>query len=154
MKNIIPLLFTLMIGHQAISQESGLQITNYAQEKVIFMKENQRVKIQTIEGQKITGKFSIQDLNTILVGDATIQLSEIESIKRNPFVTSVLVGSSLIYLGSVTIGLAAIAGVFADSNAFLVAIPGAALIYAGIKSPNFYKKYEKVDWGYQLIPAK
>ncbi|MDX1315634.1 MAG: hypothetical protein R3356_09035, partial [Eudoraea sp.] len=73
-------------------------------------------------------------------------------IKRNPLLLSIFSSGFFIYAGAITIGISAIAGVFADSSAFWFAVPGAAMIYTGIKSPNFNKNYKKSsDWSFELI---
>lgn len=64
-------------------------------------------------------------------------------MKRNPLLTSVLTTGLLVYGGAVTLGFGVLIGVLVDSTAFLLAIPAAGMIYAGIKSPNFHKKYKK-----------
>lgn len=58
----------------------------------------------------------------------------------------------LIYAGALTAGMGVIIGLFAESSGFLLTIPGAALIFAGIKSPNVLKNYKtEKNWNFELI---
>jgi hypothetical protein len=42
-------------------------------------------------------------------------------------------------------------GIFAQPNAFLLAIQGAGLIYTSIRSPNFHKKYKNDgSWKFEI----
>ena len=133
------------------AQEKAIKITNQVSKKEIVIKENKRIKIKTIDGRKISGRFSIEN-NSIFINEEQIQLSEIEEIKRNPLLTSILTSGLLIYGGAVLAGMGVLIGVFADSAAFLLTIPAAVMIYTGIKSPNFNKKYKTGgDWGLEFV---
>jgi uncharacterized membrane protein YphA (DoxX/SURF4 family) len=73
-------------------------------------------------------------------------------MKRNPLLVSIVTGSFLVYLGSITVGIGVLIGLLADSSAFLLTIPGAGLIYAGLKPPNFNKKFKtKRNWTFEII---
>ena len=65
---------------------------------------------------------------------------------------NLIAAAPLIYGGAFAVGMGAIIGIFIESSGFLLAIPGAAMIYAGIKSPNILKNYKAEDsWSYELI---
>ncbi|NNL16849.1 MAG: hypothetical protein HKO81_09455 [Flavobacteriaceae bacterium] len=142
MKKISLLLFGLLFINLVIAQDQAIKITNQITKKEVVIKENKRIKIKTRNGEKISGRFMIENDNTISVNNHTINLIDIEEIKRNPFLISVLTSGLLIYGGAITAGFGVIIGIFVESTGFLLIIPAAGMIYAGIKSPNFHKKYK------------
>ena len=77
-------------------------------------------------------------------------------IKRNPLVLSILTKGLLYYCGFVLAVASVILYVFSGSTAsFLLTIPAAAFIYAGVKSPNILKGYKSAGyWKYEIITAK
>lgn len=134
------------------AQEQALRISSPASDKEVIIKENKRIKVRTTGGEKISGRFHIAENNVILIKDQRIEISDIAAVKRNPLFLSIFSSGFLIYAGALTAGMGAIIGIFVESSGFLLAIPGAAMIYAGIKSPNVLKNYEAEDnWGFQLI---
>ena len=152
MKKTTILFLSLFLVNLMAAQERARKISSPASEKKAIIKENKRIKIRTADGQKVSGRFSIEDNSAIIIEDQKIALSDIESIKRNPLFLSVFSSGFLIYGGVLAVGMGAIIGIFIESSGFLLAIPGAAMIYAGIKSPNILKNYNAEDnWTYELI---
>lgn len=87
-----------------------------------------------------------------MIKDQRIALSDIECIKRNPLFLSLFSSGFLIYGGMLAVGMGAIIGIFIESRGFLLAAPGAAMIYGGLKSPNVLRNYETADnWTLQMI---
>ncbi len=152
MKKNVLLVFCLIFSSISIAQEQAIKITNQETTKEIIIKENKRIKVQTSDGQKISGRFTIVDGNSIAIKDRTIEMSDILSLKRNPLLLSIFTSGFFVYAGAITMGVGAIIGVFGDPRGLLLIIPGGAMIYTGIKSPNFLKKY-KTDsgWTFELI---
>ena len=152
MKKITLLVSCLLFINLIFAQEQAIKITSPNSDREIIIKENKRVKIRTADGQKIAGRFTIEDDNILVIKGQRISLLDIESIKRNPLVLSIFSSGFFIYAGAITVGMSAIIGLLADSSAFWLTIPGAAMIYTGIKSPNFNKNYKKSsEWSYELI---
>lgn len=150
MKKIAILLFSLLFVNLLFAQEGGIKISNETSKKEIIIKENKRIKIKTTDGRKISGRFKVEDGNTILIKNERIDFSDIESIKRNSLVFSILTSSLLIYAGVITIGVAVIIAALGESSAYLLTIPAAGLIYTGIKPPNFQKKYKSdSNWSFK-----
>jgi len=151
MKKLTILIFSLLIANSIFSQEQAIKITNKVSQKEIIIKENKRIKIKTLDGQKLSGRFKIEN-NSILIKDQLIELSQIGEIKRNPLLISIVTSSFFIYVGAITLGFAVLIGALADSSAFLLAIPAAGLIYTGIKSPNFGRKFKSdSNWTFEII---
>lgn len=151
MKTLIILSVGLLLANLSWSQESALKITNTTSQKEIIIKENKRIKIQTVDGNKISGRFKLEN-NTLLIGNEQIDLDDIQTLKRHPLSISILGSGVLIYGGIITAGFAVLIGVLADSTAFLLTIPAAAMIYAGIKPPNLSRNYKRgKDWNFEII---
>ena len=152
MKRTTLLVSCLLFINLIFAQEHAIRITSPDSDREIIIKENKRVKIQTTDGQKIAGRFTIVDDNILLIKGQRISLLDVESIKRNPLILSVFTSGFFIYAGAITVGMSAIIGLLADSSAFWLTIPGAAMIYTGIKSPNFNKNYKKSSaWSFEII---
>lgn len=152
MKNLFLCICTLFVFSSVIAQKQAIKITNTNTGKEKIIKENKRIKLQTQEGRKIKGRFQVENNNTIIVDGFNIDLNDINELKRNPLLTSILTSSFLIYVGSITAGFAAIIGVFADSSAFWLIAPAAGLVYAGIQSPNINKNHKtEKGWKYEII---
>lgn len=150
MKKITLLCFSLLLVNLLFSQQQAIKITNQTSNKEITIKENKRIKIKTTNGEKISGRFKIDGNNSILIKDKRIEFSDIEEIKRNSLLLSIFTSSVLIYAGAITAGFGALIGALVDSNAFWLAVPAAAMIYGGIKSPNLQKKYKKSsNWTFE-----
>ena len=144
------LLFCALISQTLFAQQA-IKITNEITQKEVVIKENRRIKIKTVGGEKIKGRFKIEG-NSILIDNEQIALSDIAEIKRNPLLVAILTSSFFIYVGAITAGIGVLAGAFADTSAFYLLIPAAGLIYTGIKSPNFNRKFKSDrDWKFEII---
>jgi len=141
MKNLTILFISLFLVNVLNAQEHKvIKITNQATQKEIDIKENKRIIIKTVDDKKISGRFIIEN-NSVIINNEKLEITDIEYLKRDPLLTSILTTGLLVYGGAVTAGFGVIIGLFADPNGFLLTIPAAGLIYAGIKSPNFHKRY-------------
>lgn len=137
------ILVILFIATNVFSQEKYLSITNLNNGKESLIKENSRIKLKTIEGKKLKGKFQISDDNQIILSSVTIPLNTIEKIKRNPLALNIAV-SGILFVGA---GLAAYAGlavaVFGGGETFFYSLPiVGGLLFAGVKSPNILPAYQ------------
>lgn len=154
MKKLIILFFSLFFVNLIFSQERGIKITNQSSKKEIIIKENKRIRIKTIDGKKISGRFRIVENGIILMKNKRIELKNVEKIKRNPLLISTVTSGLFIYAGAATtffsIAVAQISGDLLIPLFF--AIPASGMIYTGIKPPNFLKGYKKdSNWNYELI---
>lgn len=151
MKKTVFLFSFLFFINLISAQVKAIKITNENTQKERIIKDNKRVKVFAVDGRKLKGRFKIED-NSILIQGESINLSDIIAMKRNPLLISVVTGSFLVYLGALTAGIGILIGLISDSTAFLLTIPGAGLIYAGLKPPNFNKKFKtKRNWNFEII---
>lgn len=152
MKNLFLCICTLFVFTSVIAQKQAIKITNTNTAKEKIIKENKRIKLQTIDGRKIKGRFQVENNNTIIVDGFKIDLNDINELKRNPLLTSVLTSSFLVYMGGITAGFAVIIGVLADTSAYWLLAPAAGLVYVGTKSPNINKNHKtEKGWRYEII---
>lgn len=151
MKKYIFLFFSLVMMGVSFGQQRGIKLTKTTSHKERFIKENKRIKIKTMDGQVLSGKFHIEENSIVINGEKT-PFETIAFVKRNPLLQSILTNGFLIYGGALAVGFGAIIGVLADSAGYYLMIPGAAMIYAGLKSPNLNKKFERgKKWQLELI---
>jgi len=155
MKKTIILLFSFLFVNLIFAQKNAIKITNQNTGKEKTIKEYKRIKVKTVNGEKISGRFKIIDNESFMIKNKVIKLIEIEKIKRNPLLISTITKWFFIYAGSGMIFLPMISVVFiGDSYPILWAISGAGMIYVGIKSPNLLKGFKKVkQWKYEIIQS-
>ena len=154
MKYIVLTLFCLLFSPAVRTQEQAIQLTNQRTGKEITIQENKRIKVKMQDGRKFSGRYKIENPDTLSIRGQTFALADIVELKRNPLLISTLTGGVLVYAGALTAGMGAIIGIFVQSSGFLLAIPGAALIYTGLKAPTFSRKYTPDNhWELELLPA-
>ncbi|WP_194973522.1 hypothetical protein [Aquiflexum lacus] len=150
MKKLTVLMLCLFFVHSLSAQDQqAIRITNQTTQKEFLIKENKRILVETTDGEKYSGRFSISN-NTLIIDNKTLDIADIQYLKRNTLLTSTLTTGLLVYGGAITAGFGAIIGVFGNPAGFFLFIPAAGMIYAGIKSPNFHKKYKtEKDWTFE-----
>jgi hypothetical protein len=152
MKKLILLIGVLFFITESYAQDMVLKITNTSSNKEITIKENRRIKIKTVDGKKIKGRFKIEDENTLLIKEERIALADIETIKRNQLLLSFFTNGLLIYGGALVTGIGVIIGALVQPSGFLLTIPGAAMIVTGILSPNFNRNFKKSkNWSFEIV---
>ena len=67
------LILFIFIPFIFFAQEKQLQITKIEDGKTFIIKENKRVKIKTMNGEKLFGKIKFIDNNTILIDEKSIK---------------------------------------------------------------------------------
>ena len=141
MKKLFLLSFSLLCTVTVNGQNKALKISSTSSSKEIIIKENKRIKIKTIDGRQLRGRFKTVGESFIIIDDVKVDLQHIKELKRNTQLISIITTASLVYLGTLTAGIGILIGAFSDSTAFWLTLPGAAMIYLGLKSPNLYKKH-------------
>ncbi|MEJ2584316.1 MAG: hypothetical protein P8Z38_04540 [Robiginitalea sp.] len=74
MKKRTLLLFSLFLVNLVPAQEQALLISSTTSEKELFIRENKRIKIRPVDGQKIAGQFRIDGKNTIVIRNRRIEI--------------------------------------------------------------------------------
>lgn len=136
MKSLTVLIISLSFLTATYAQQQAIKITNEVSKKEKIIKENKRVILTTKDGQRIKGRLKLGDNNTVVVDGVKIRLTDIDQLKRNPFSTSILTSEILV-------------DDMVETSGLWLVIPAAAIIYTGIKSPNFNKNFE-TDKGWQF----
>jgi hypothetical protein len=147
------LVLCLFSFNALMAQEMVLKLFNEHNGKEITIKENMRIRLKTASGESVSGRLRVIDPETIGVDDQQFTLEEIAQIKRHPLAMSLLVSGTLYYLGGALLGAAVIVSIFPGNPAgLLLALPAAACIYGGIKSPNVLNEHKKTNgWRYEII---
>ena len=90
MKKLFLLTFSLLCIVTVTAQNKGLKINATSTSKEIIIKENKRIKIKTIDGLELKGRFKTYGENFIIIDDVKVDLQHIKELKRNPLLTSIL----------------------------------------------------------------
>jgi hypothetical protein len=150
-KYILLFFVSILFFNTLTAQSKVLQITNLETKNEKIIEENARIKLVKTNGLKLKGRLHIKE-DLIYVDNVQVKLEDVAAIKRNPLLVSVLTSGVFIYLGMVTAGIGALIGVLGEAAGFLLIVPGAAMIYLGVKPPNFSKNYKNVmGWQYEII---
>ena len=141
MKKLILLTFSMFCILTVSAQNKALKIKSKSSSKEIIIKENKRIKIKTTDGLQLKGRFKTHGKSFIIIDNVKVDLQHIKELERNPQLISIITTASLVFLGTTTVCLAILIGALSDSTAFWLTIPGSAMIYLGLKSPNLSKKH-------------
>lgn len=138
----------LLFSIVTFSQEKGIYLVNKKYKDSIFLQENKRIKIRTIEGKSISGKFIIVDENTISIKGKDFALDSIVKIRSASTFSSIARPVSII-LGSVLV----INGIAFVAIGGIAALYGGILLLPGIPMfiiPLSTNKHELSKWEYRI----
>ena len=138
MKKVLFTLVALLFTSLIFSQNSTVKITNQKTGITKIFQEKSRIRIKTLDGKKITGRFQILNDSTMLLKGTVISLADITKIKRNPLMLTIATDVVLFVVGVTTAGgLSYNAGrVSAPAAIALAATAGIMVI-----GPNILKGY-------------
>lgn len=142
----LSLLFTCF----TYAQDGIIKIMNNKNHKEIIIKENKRIRLKTIEDEKISGRFKIIDAQTILIRGKEIKLSEIIKIKKHPLLVSILTNIGLVYFTS---GFTLLTYYLTSSAEVAVILGLSGAIYGVFKTPNILKGYQVDTWTIEIIES-
>lgn len=150
-KLTIFLFCVFLISHLSAQDQRAIRITNTTTQKEFFIKEYKRILVETTDQTKFSGRFSISD-TLILIDGKKLELADVFYLKRDMVFTSALTTGLLVYGGATMAGIGTLIGVFGNPAGFIMLIPAGGLIYAGIKSPNFHKKFKTENaWTFDIV---
>jgi hypothetical protein len=144
---MLAMLLSSLIG---LAQQRAIEITDRTSGKIIMIKENKRVKVKTVQGKTISGRFRIAK-DSVLIGKVKLGLNEMAEIKRDPLLTTLLLKGFFVYVGSVTIALGVVMGALVDSTAYWLLLPGTGMLYLGMRPISIGKSRNRAQWNYRLV---
>lgn len=147
-------LFLIIVTTTSFAQENTLQLEYQERDVTRTIKENKRIRIKTIGGDKYKGRFTIIDSQTIAIQGISIPLGDIEKIKRDPLLLTVLATTGFVYLGVIVVGVGAIVAIFVDGTSsipFFAA--GGGLGALGLLKPS-YLPAKKMANGWKVSVKK
>jgi hypothetical protein len=121
------LLSFILVSMATFSQEKGIYLVHKKNNDSIFLKENKRIKIVTLESKTLRGKFTINDSTSITIKGETINLKSIVKIRRASRFHAIVDPMSITH-GSILI----IAGVAVLSSGGLGSILGVISLPPGL----------------------
>jgi len=148
--NKLVVLFVFLFTLSSITgQEKALQLTHKRGNRVKILKENSRILIRTLDGEKYKGRFQITDEGEIIIQGHQIDLNSIRLIKRKPLAVKIVKGALLIP-GTLLIGIS----IFA-MNPLVVSVGISTGILANIivlAIPEFFLTIRfNTKWSYEII---
>ena len=147
MKNTLKaVLFFFMLFNSAVAQKNGILLTSKTDDDTEFFRENKRVKIETNEGKKYTGRIQIVDENTIMIDDDLIAMNTIIKIRSQSLLSAVLSAGFILIGGAFVVG-----GALAGGYAVLLIPVG--LVGGGIGTliSAIGDNHKKYKWDYKVV---
>ena len=147
MKNTFKaVLFFFMLFNSAVAQKNGILLTSKTDDDTEFFRENKRVKIETNEGKKYTGRIQIVDENTIMIDDDLIAMNTIIKIRSQSLLSAVLSAGFILIGGAFVVG-----GALAGGYAVLLIPVG--LVGGGIGTliSAIGDNHKKYKWDYKIV---
>jgi len=155
-KQFLGLFFCLILFNVSVAQNKAIRISNEELKREVFIKNNKRLRVKTIYGNKLSGRLEIVDDDKVSVGGIVIRLEDLQMIKRNPLITSLSTSVLLFCPGVLFLvgGVILIASGDEDVEkaGFVFAAVGVGFGYLAAVSPNFFKGYKKHrNWKFEII---
>lgn len=149
MKKILFLL-TLLLSIATFSQQKAFEITNIKSGKTKIYQENERIKLRTIDRKKLVGELHFKDNQTLLIGENTVNVDSILSIKAHPKVLGTFKTIVLI-TGLVLVATSVIVATGGGDAAFLLLGVGSGItigagVLEGLNANNSNRK-----WTFKII---
>lgn len=147
MKHILCLIFCLC-SFMNYSQNRILKLKKINSETVKIFEEHKRIKVQTIDGKKYVGKFTIVNDSTILINNEAIVLDSIVKLRKKSLFNSITnpvfitVGSLALIIGTA----GAIAGGYGYIATVVMIPPGIPLLLV----PSIANQHQKNKWEYTI----
>lgn len=157
MKHFITFIFCLAIT-TLFAQNKGINLIKTTSADTTFLKENRRIKVKTLDGKCVAGKFSIINDAEINIKGRIISMDSIVSIRKASTFSTILRTTSI------SIGTVFVVGGFAaavakpPSNSGYASgganIVGAGVLIIGLPLllvPLTVKKHPVKKWTYEIV---
>lgn len=145
-------LFCFAFTAFSFAQNGVLLIQKNDSNRSIEIKENKRIKLETTDGQKLYGRFTIVDSSSIMIKEKIILLEDIVTMKRKSLFGTIANPVFIVY-GSVMI----VGGVALVSTGGFGPLFGGALIVAGtplLLIPLLSNLHPVAQWNYSIKTDK
>ena len=140
MKILLSLGLMLLLHFGLLGQGNYLQIISPKDQKELFIKEGKRIRILTHTGQKIAGRYSVKDAQTIIIKGQEFLLSDIAKIKRDGLLYHAIMISAIFLATS--IATVVLYYSYSTDWSMIVFFTG---VYGVLKTPNILKGYKQSD---------
>lgn len=145
-------LFFLHLFSRQILAQQALEISSTGGDRMKLFKENKRVKVKTIQGEKYIGRFPIIDSQNIEIEGNIIPLSSIANIKIRSIVAGIA-GTVLIVYGAFVVGVGLVYRSAFDTPTavYISAVFGGLIVTPGIFFNEFAKNHRNQKWLYKIV---
>ena len=146
MKHFITFIFCLAMT-TLFAQNKGINLIKNTSNDTTFLKENRRIKVKTLEGKSIAGKFTIVNDSEININGRIISMDSIVSIRKastfSAIVSPISTGiGSILIAGSIVMIAEGGLAVIGAALALPVALPLFIVPFTANKHPVKKWKYE------------
>lgn len=143
--------FFMLFSCFVTAQAQVLEMSKTGTEKVRTFKENKRVKVKTLEGEKYIGRFQIVDDQTIEIEGHLIPVNSISNIKSRSVLAGIA-GTALIIYGSLVILSGGLGHIHPNHSSLAngLLITGTLITSAGIFFNEFARNQRSDKWTYKI----
>ena len=147
MKNKMKFLLALIfIVNSVFSQQNGILMSSKTDDETEFYRENKRVRVETNDGRKHTGRIQVIDENTISIDDEKIAIESIVKMRSMSLLSAIL-STYFITTGSIVV----VTGVSAGGFAIIFVPIGIVWGGVGILIPAIGDNHKKYRWDYKIV---
>lgn len=149
MQKLIIVLVAILFSSLIFSQNAVINISNQKTGVTLILQEKSRIRIKTVDGKKITGRFQILNDSTLLLSGKEISLANIKKIKRNPLAMTIATDVILFVVGGTITAVTA----FSDGTEIAVLL-GTTTLGTMLLGPNFLKGYLTNKYTIEFVTIK
>lgn len=146
MQKLIIVLVAILFSSLTFSQNAVINISNQKTGVTLILQEKSRIRIKTVDGKKITGRFQILNDSTLLLSGKEISLANIKKIKRNPLAMTIATDVILFVVGGTITAVTA----FSDGTEIAVLL-GTTTLGTMLLGPNFLKGYSTNKYTIEFV---
>ena len=148
MKHYITFIFYVVFTI-AFGQNKGINLIKNTSSDTTFLKENRRIKVKTLDGKSVAGKFSVINDREIKIKETVIAVDSIISIKKASTFTAIARPISIFVGGTFLLG-----GVAALAAGGIGAVVAVVLIPVGLPLfivPFTTNTHPVKKWKYEIV---
>ena len=148
MKHFITFIFCLAMT-TLFAQNKGINLIKNTSNDTTFLKENRRIKVKTLEGKSIAGKFTIVNDSDINIKGRIISMDSIVSIRKASTFSAIASPISIVVGSALLVG--AMGGLAAGGYGLFMTVaflpPGLPLFIV----PFTANKHPVKKWKYEIV---